>query len=132
MDRENVSNSLIMIQPSLTQYDLENENPNAAICDIESMKDDVILLMDSYFHIVIWRGSSITDWIKQGYHEQEDYANLKNIMTAPQEDVKVSRAPDPDSDTGPHADPEDRGMRPGTRRRAHYKVKAEPVELNGQ
>lgn len=89
MDRENVSNSLIMIQPSLTQYDLKNEDPVAAICDIESMKDDVILLMDSYFHIVIWRGSTIIDWIQQGYHEQEEYANLKNIMTAPQEDVKV-------------------------------------------
>lgn len=89
IDRENVSNSLIMVQPSLTQYDLENVTPIAAICDIESMKDDVVLLMDSYFHIVVWRGSQIVNWVAEGYHEQEDYSNLKTILEAPKEDIKV-------------------------------------------
>ena len=79
-----------MVQPSLTQYDMTNENPVAAICDIESMRDDVILLMDSYFHIVVWHGGAIVDWIKEGYHEQEEYAGLKAIMEAPDEDIKVS------------------------------------------
>lgn len=90
IDRENVANSLIMIQPSLTQYDLENENPVAAICDIESMKDDVILLMDSYFHIVVWHGGNIAGWVREGYHNQEGYENLKAILESPTEDIKVA------------------------------------------
>lgn len=88
-DRESVPNSLLIVQPSLTQYDLENESPVAANCDIESMKDDVILLMDSYFHIVIWKGSSIINWVKEGYHELEEYANLKSILEAPDSDIAV-------------------------------------------
>lgn len=88
-DRESVPNSLLIVQPSLTQYDLENEAPVAANCDIESMKDDVILLMDSYFHIVVWRGSSIVNWVNEGYHEQEDFSNLKAILSSPDSDIEV-------------------------------------------
>lgn len=89
MDRETVANSLVMVQPSLMQYDLENEDPQAAVCSIESMKDDVILLMDSYFHTVIWQGTSIVEWVGLGYHEQEEYANLKKILETPDEDLKL-------------------------------------------
>lgn len=90
IDRECVANSLIMVQPSLTQYDLENSTPVAAICDIESMKDNVILMMDSYFHIVVWRGSTIVQWVKEGYHELPDYENLKAILTMLDEDIQVA------------------------------------------
>lgn len=90
VERENVANTLLMIQPSLTQYDLENEAPIVAQCDIESMKDDVILLMESYFHIVVWKGSTIVNWVSEGYHEQEDYANLKSILEAPDSDIEVT------------------------------------------
>lgn len=78
-----------MVQPSLTQYDLENETPVVAQCDIESMKDDVILLMESYFHIVIWRGSTIVSWVNDKYHEKEEFANLKAILQAPEDDLQV-------------------------------------------
>ena len=84
-----MQNSLLIVQPSLTQYDLVNDGPVAANCDIESMKDDVILLMDSYFHIVVWRGSSIVNWVKDGYHEQPDYENLKSILASPDSDIGV-------------------------------------------
>ena len=89
IDRECVANSLTMVQPALTQYDLENSTPVAAVCDIESMRDNVILLMDSYFHIVVWRGSTIVRWVEEGYHEQPDFVNLKAILEMPAEDIKV-------------------------------------------
>jgi protein transport protein SEC23 len=47
--RENTTNSLVMIQPALLQYNFNNSYPQPVALDIESMKDDVILLLDTYF-----------------------------------------------------------------------------------
>lgn len=52
--RENVSNCLAMIQPSLLEYSSEADEPEAVLCDISSMKDDIVILFDSYFNAVIW------------------------------------------------------------------------------
>lgn len=89
VSRDNVSNVLTMIQPCITQYDLESEQPSPVICDIESMQDSVILLMDCYFFVGIWYGSNIKNWVDNNYHEQEEYAHLKNLLELPEEDAKV-------------------------------------------
>lgn len=52
--RENVANCLVMIQPSLLEYSCEHDNPNPVICDICALKDDVVILFDAYFNVVIW------------------------------------------------------------------------------
>jgi len=52
--RENATNSLVMIQPALLEYSLENIQPNPVLLDIESLKNNVILLLDTYFHVVVW------------------------------------------------------------------------------
>lgn len=78
-----------MIQPSLTQYDLESEYPSAALCDISSLKEDVVLLMDCYFYVVTWYGSTIREWIDEGYQELEEYAHFKEMLKMPAEDTKV-------------------------------------------
>jgi protein transport protein SEC23 len=54
MTRENVTNALVMIQPALLQYTLESPQPNPVMLDIESMKPNVILLLDTYFNVVVW------------------------------------------------------------------------------
>jgi len=77
MFRENVNNVLTMIQPCITKYDLESEHPEAVICDISSMQNDAVLLMDSYFYVGIWYGSTIKGWIDQKYHEMEGYEHIK-------------------------------------------------------
>ena len=88
--RENVSNSLVMIQPSLVAYSAENSEPTPVLSDISSLKDDVIILFDAYFNVVIWHGKSIREWCDEGYHEQEDYATLKAAIENPQADSKVA------------------------------------------
>lgn len=89
--RENVTNSLVMIQPSLVEYSCEDSEPHPVLSDISSLKDDVVILFDAYFNVVIWHGPSIRDWRNEGYHEQEDYATLKAAIENPQADSKVSR-----------------------------------------
>lgn len=81
--RENVSNSLVMIQPSLTSYNINNCEPQPVLLDIDSMKDDVVLLLDTFFYICIWKGSTIHSWESQGYHKDPNYSNLKDLLEVP-------------------------------------------------
>lgn len=53
------------------------------------MKPDVVLLLDTYFYVIVWRGENIQSWINDGYHELPDYEYLKPLIEAPMEDVSV-------------------------------------------
>jgi protein transport protein SEC23 len=66
MLRENVANTLVMIQPSLMQYSLDTE-PVPVLLDIDSLKDNCILVLDTFFYICIWKGQTIADWESAGY-----------------------------------------------------------------
>lgn len=72
LNRENVSNSVVMIQPSLISYSFHS-GPEAALLDVVSISADKILLLDSYFTIVIFHGSTIAQWRKAGYHELPEH-----------------------------------------------------------
>jgi protein transport protein SEC23 len=90
--RENVENSLVMIQPSLMQYTLDSEVGMPVLLEIDSMKDDVILLLDTFFYVAIWKGKTVKDWETAGYAENPDYANFKALLEAPFEDAKAIMA----------------------------------------
>merc|ERR1712083_805522 len=86
--RENTMNSLVMIQPALLQYSFEDPQPQPVLLDAASLKPNVILLLDAFFHVVIWRGEQIQAWYDAGYQDKEEYANFKALLTAPAEDAK--------------------------------------------
>ncbi len=57
LTRENTTNSLVMIQPALLAYNIDAEEPcqpTPVLLDINSLNKKVILLLDTYFKIVIW------------------------------------------------------------------------------
>ena len=54
MNRENTTNCTVMIQPSLLMYSFDNPEPVPVVLDIASMKNNVILLLDTFFDIVVW------------------------------------------------------------------------------
>lgn len=72
LNRENVSNSVVMIQPSLISYSFQS-GPEPALLDVISIAADKILLLDSYFTIVVFHGSTIAQWRKAGYHELPEH-----------------------------------------------------------
>eukprot|EP00928_Gymnodinium_smaydae_P053280 TRINITY_DN3730_c0_g3_i1.p1 TRINITY_DN3730_c0_g3~~TRINITY_DN3730_c0_g3_i1.p1 ORF type:complete len:787 (-),score=178.75 TRINITY_DN3730_c0_g3_i1:124-2391(-) len=88
ISREATMNSLVMIQPALLQYSFDEGPPQPVLLDSGSLKPNVILLLDSFFHIVIWRGETIQAWYDAGYQEKEEYANFKELLMAPAEDAK--------------------------------------------
>jgi len=88
LNEEDVNNSLIMIQPTLMSYTFDQAAPQPVLLDSVSIKPDVILLLDTFFHILIFHGETIAQWRKAGYHEQEAYENLKELLEKPGEDAQ--------------------------------------------
>jgi len=85
--RETVLNSLVMIQPALIEYSFDAA-PKPVLLDSSSLKPNVILLLDAFFHVVVWRGETIAQWYEAGYQDKEEYANFKSLIQAPAEDCK--------------------------------------------
>ena len=78
-----------MIQPQIIEYSLQNEDPVPVMPDMDCMKNEVVLLADTYFNIIIWRGNTIKSWIDQEYHLQEGYEYLQNLVNLPEEDCQL-------------------------------------------
>ncbi|KAI9032277.1 hypothetical protein DFJ74DRAFT_653895 [Hyaloraphidium curvatum] len=85
--REDVNNSLIMIQPTLMSYSFEGP-PVPVLLDSVSIKPNVILLLDTFFHLLIWHGEQMAQWRKAGYHEKPEYENFKLLLQAPKQDAQ--------------------------------------------
>jgi len=97
LNEEDVNNSLIMIQPTLMSYTFDTP-PQPVLLDSVSIKPDVVLLLDTFFHILIWHGEVVAQWRKQGYQDQEGYENFKELLEAPVQDAQdllVERSPIP-------------------------------------
>ncbi|KAL0083645.1 protein transporter SEC23 [Phycomyces blakesleeanus] len=97
LNRENVDNSLIMIQPTLTSYGFDIP-PQPVLLDSVSIKPDCILLLDTFFHLLIFHGETIAQWRLAGYQDQEGYENFKQLLEAPildAQDLLIDRFPVP-------------------------------------
>ncbi|XP_062014972.1 protein transport protein SEC23 G [Rosa rugosa] len=97
LNREGVVGSLIMIQPTLLQYSFDGP-PIPVLLDVRSISPDVILLFDSYFHVVIHYGSKIAQWRKLGYDKDPNHENLRKLLEAPEIDAQqlvADRVPAP-------------------------------------
>lgn len=97
LNEEDVNNSLVMIQPTLMSFSLEGP-PQPVLLDSVSIKPDVILLLDTFFHILIWHGETIAQWRKAGYQTQEGYENFSELLELPVQDAQellVDRFPIP-------------------------------------
>lgn len=88
LNHEDVSNSLIMIQPTLDSYGFDHEGGQPVLLDSQSIQSETVLLLDTFFHILIFHGETMAEWRKAGYQEQEGYENFATLLEAPKEDAK--------------------------------------------
>ncbi|CCF56334.1 hypothetical protein KAFR_0B00340 [Kazachstania africana CBS 2517] len=80
--REDTTNSLIMIQPTLTSFSMEDE-PQPVLLDSISVKPNTILLLDTFFYILIYHGEQIAQWRKAGYQDDLNYVDFRNLLEEP-------------------------------------------------
>uniref|UniRef100_A0A4W5R7H6 Protein transport protein SEC23 n=1 Tax=Hucho hucho TaxID=62062 RepID=A0A4W5R7H6_9TELE len=85
--RQDLTQSLIMIQPILYSYSFHGP-PEPVLLDSGSILPDRILLMDTFFQLVIYHGETIAQWRKAGYQEQPEYENFKHLLVAPLDDAQ--------------------------------------------
>ncbi|KAK1279065.1 hypothetical protein QJS04_geneDACA007382 [Acorus gramineus] len=88
LNRENVTNSLVMIQPSLISYSF-NSPPVPTLLDVASIQVDRILLLDAYFSVVIFHGLTIAQWRNMGYQNQPEHQAFTQLLQAPHEDSQM-------------------------------------------
>ncbi|VDL19147.1 unnamed protein product [Hymenolepis diminuta] len=97
LNTEDCSNALLMIQPSLIAFKMDGTD-EPVLLDSTSIQPDTVLLMDSFFHILIYVGENIAKWRKAGYLEMPEYAYLKTVIEKPREeamDILRARFPTP-------------------------------------
>ncbi|OWM84238.1 hypothetical protein CDL15_Pgr011623 [Punica granatum] len=88
LNRENISNAAVMIQPSLISYSF-NSLPQPALLDVASIAADKILLLDSYFSVVIFHGMTIAQWRNMGYQNQPEHQAFALLLQAPHDDAHI-------------------------------------------
>ena len=56
--------------------------------DSSSILDDRILLMDTFFHILIYRGKAVAEWRALGYDTLPEHENFRQLLQAPVGDAQ--------------------------------------------
>lgn len=96
--RGNVTNTLLMIQPVLLSYSFDSDVPVPKLLQASSFSSDSILLLDTFFNVVIWHGKQICKWKELEYDKNPEYANFKQLLSMPDTDAEFitnSRFPVP-------------------------------------
>lgn len=77
------------IQPTLDAYTF-NGPPVPVLLSASSLAvGDRILLLDTYFHVVIWRAERIAEWVKQGYQNDPQHEAFRQLLAAPLADAEA-------------------------------------------
>ncbi|TYH83635.1 hypothetical protein ES332_D02G144700v1 [Gossypium tomentosum] len=88
LNKENITNAAVMVQPSLISYSF-NSPPQPALLDVASISADHILLLDSYFSIVVFHGMTIAQWRNMGFQNQPEHQAFALLLEAPQVDAQI-------------------------------------------
>lgn len=67
-----------MIQPQLTAYHF-NGPPEPVLLDVSSILPERVLLLDAYFYVVVFHGTTIAQWRKAEYHLQPEHVAFAQV-----------------------------------------------------
>jgi protein transport protein SEC23 len=80
------ANSIVMIHPTLHAFTMQAP-PAAVPLDISSNTADTVLLLDTFFEVLIHHGETIKQWRQLGYEANAEYAHFKTFLEAPRADA---------------------------------------------
>ena len=72
--------------------------PRATLLDVASIAPDCILLLDSFFTVVVHHGASIAQWRAMGYHRQPEHEAFRRLLESAMTDAEAlvkERLPSP-------------------------------------
>lgn len=88
LNRENVPNAVTMIQPSLDMYSIESAEPTPVLLSATSVSSQHILLLDTFFLVLVFLGHDIVEARKEGLAERPEGAAFKNFLAQPIADAQ--------------------------------------------
>ncbi|KAK2960412.1 putative Protein transport protein SEC23 [Blattamonas nauphoetae] len=97
LNRESRANMMIMIDPTLIRYKMK-EAPQNVLLDISSITPDSILLLDTFFRVIVHHGETIATWREQGYHNLPEHTEFRALLEEPiaeAENILATRFPAP-------------------------------------
>jgi protein transport protein SEC23 len=97
LNRETVNNMMTIIQPSLFAFEL-SKPPTAVLLDVASITKERILVLDTFFRLIVHHGETIAIWREQGLQTQPEYAHFKELLESPiseAEQILAERFPSP-------------------------------------
>ncbi|MCO5589451.1 hypothetical protein L7F22_043418 [Adiantum nelumboides] len=86
LNKESILNSVLMIQPSLISYSFSSP-PEPSLLDVTAIVPDRILLLDTFFIMVIFHGMTIVQWRNEGYQNQPEHQVFAQLLQAPHNDA---------------------------------------------
>ncbi|KAJ5077891.1 protein transport protein sec23 [Anaeramoeba ignava] len=90
--RESTMNSILMMQPMLYSYYL-SKPPSPVVLDVSSILPEAILLYDTYFHVLVHFGTQLAIWRNQGYQNNPEFSNFKQLIEQPKKDALILSNP---------------------------------------
>jgi protein transport protein SEC23 len=91
MVRESVTNTLIMIQPTLMAYSMEAPT-QPVLLDATAVTPQRILLLDTFFHVVVFHGDNIAKWKADKIQERPEYDYFAEFLKGPVGDAQAIMA----------------------------------------
>jgi protein transport protein SEC23 len=83
-----VNSSLLMIQPSLMRYSA-GRAPRQVLLDESSLDASCVLLLDSFFGLLVWHGAEVVGWRTSGSHLQPDGKKIRELLKFPLGEAKA-------------------------------------------
>lgn len=77
--RSDVRDSIVQIQPTLYRYRMDAPAEPVPL-DSSALQPDCVVLLDTFFEVLMHSGSTIAAWRSAGYAEKEEYAYFKEFL----------------------------------------------------
>ncbi len=87
LGRAGVPDGMVMVQPTLLSYGLGSPAPDPVLLDVAAVAPDRVLLLDSFFYVVVFHGATVAQWRKAGYAADPAHAALAALLEAPRRDA---------------------------------------------
>ncbi len=53
------------------------------LLDVAAIQPDRVLLLDTYFMVVVFYGATVAEWRRAGYHEQPEHQAFRSVWVCP-------------------------------------------------
>lgn len=93
-----MENLVLIVQPALLRYTAEHQTMKPVSLDEKYLNADSVLVLDSFFNVVQWRGRHIAELVEQHLHEEGEHSYVGSILQNAEKDIeslKYDRFPVP-------------------------------------